>query len=465
MSPRIAIVGAGITGLTIAHRLVQHGLDPTVFEASSRPGGAIETVRHEGFIAECGPHTFLNTSNELAELIEELNLTPSVVAANPSARKRFTVKNGDVVALPMSPSDFWESPIYSGAAKLRMFKEPFVGTREDSVDESVASFVRRRLGPEFLDYGVDLLVQGIWAGDPENLSVRHAFGKLFDLEDRHGSLFRGAFAKLRARSNAEQVPNATDALPHMFGFRDGNDVLPAALREELGPRLKLGHTIAHMRSSQLGGWRLDVQNSDGASSETFDHVVTAIPIDVLAEVLGKPVSGRIPAIDRPPVCVVTLAYRRKDVHHPLDGFGMLIPAREPFEIMGSMFTSTLFENRVPNDEFVTLAVFMGGARQREQVLSWTPTRRLEVAQADLRRLLHIDGDPVWHNEALWRQGIPQYEVGYGRVLQSIDSVEKAMPGLTIAGNCRNGVAVPALVTAGCTIADDLNFRFNQGALK
>lgn len=461
MTPRIAVLGAGITGLTIAHRLKSGGLDATLFEASSRPGGMIESVEDEGFIAECGPHTFLNTSDALAELIVELGLKDQICEANPLARKRFTVKNGEVVALPMSPRDFWKTPIYSGKAKARLLRELFVSARDDRVDESIASFVTRRFGREFLDYGVDLLVQGIWAGDPENLSIRHAFSKLHRLESQYGSVIRGAVSKVRSRSNAPPEPAETDALPHMFGFRDGNESLPRALASRLDGALMLNHEVTGATPGQLGGWRLDLKGPAGLRSETFDYTVAALPPDRLFPILEDRTWSAFDAIDRPPVGVVTLAYERSSVGHPLDGFGMLIAAREPFEIMGAMFTSTLFENRCPRDH-VTIAVFMGGARRREQITEWTTTRRLEVAQADLRRLLDIDGEAVWHHESLWSLGIPQYEVGYGQILRAFDQVERALPNLTIAGNARNGVAVPALVSAATEIADDLIFRFQSG---
>ncbi len=453
MSEEIAILGAGITGLTLAWHLDKAGVDFTVYEASERAGGMLESFRENGFLAEHGPHTILASRPEVDDLVDELGLSEERIWANEDSKKRFTVRDGEVSALPMSPQSFLDTPVYSTGAKLRLLAEPWIGRRDDEVDESVTAFVTRRMGEEFLDYGVDLLVNGIWAGDPNRLSARHAFKKLYALEREHGSVIRGAIA--RARSG-------TGGVPRMFAFKDGNATLTDAMSHALAHRIKFGREVVGLSRAD-GSWKVR-SRSDGTreKSKKYAQVISTLPLWRLGTVLDEEPS--FSSIDYPPVGVVTFAFRREDVVHPLDGFGLLVPEDEPFEVLGMMFTSTLFDHRVPNRDFCTIAVFMGGARHRDHVESWTAERRREVALADLRRLLHVDGEPVWEHQAMWHRGIPQYEVGYSRQLAEMQAFEDAHAGLVLAGNYRHGVAVPDIIAEAKRLAHRIiETRARQGA--
>lgn len=440
MTQKIAILGAGLTGLNIGWHLEKAGVEFTLFEAADRVGGMIQSWREGGFLAEHGPHTILASRPEVDELIEELGLSEQRVWANEESKKRFTVRDGVVSALPMSPRGLLDTPVYSGTAKLRLLAEPWIARRDDEVDESVTGFVTRRLGEEFLDYGVDLLVNGIWAGDPSRLSAKHAFKRLYALEREHGSVLRGAIAKARSSSGG---------VPKMFAFRNGNDTLTSEMGKHLTHRIKLEHEVTDL-SRTSKGWKVSAQCGTKTRSQTFDRVVSTLPTWRLSSILNE--ASRFDDIDYPPVGVVTFAFRRDDIGHPLDGFGLLVPERESFEILGMMFTSTLFDHRVPGPDYCTIAVFMGGSRHRSHVAEWTAMRRREVALADIRRLLDLGGEPVWEHQAMWSRGIPQYEVGYSRQLAAMQSFEDEHPGLMLAGNYRQGVAVPDLIAQAKVIA-------------
>ena len=224
--PSVAVIGAGITGLTAAFRLQRAGIPVVLHEASDRSGGAIRSVRQGGYLAEGGPNTILETSPLIAELVREVGLEGRVLRPDPDSEARFLVRGRRPVALPSSPFGFLTTPLFTPLAKLAILREPFLPRRTDSTEESVAQFVTRRLGREFLDRAVDAMVAGIYAGDPEKLSVTQAFPKLAALEERYGSLLRGQILGARDRRKSGEV--AKDRAPKL-SFDEGLEVLPLSL--------------------------------------------------------------------------------------------------------------------------------------------------------------------------------------------------------------------------------------------
>lgn len=436
MSRRIAIVGAGITGLCCAYELAERGHAPVVFERSERVGGAIHTVRRDGFVAEHGPHTFLESNDTVRDLIRRLDLEGERVYATDAATTRFMVHQGQVRAIPASPPALLKTDIYSPAAKLALAREPFVPRRDDGIDESVTNFVTRRLHPDLLHYGVELLVNGIWAGDPDRLSARYAFPKMYALERDYGSLIRGGLARARQGRNP--------AARRMFSFRDGNQTLVDALAARAGEIRR--STEVRRVTRQTDGWLVD--------GERFDAVVLTAGAPAYADLQiedGEPVDfGFMREVVYPSLAVLTLGFRRADVAHALDGFGMLAPAQEGLDLLGALFTSTLFDGRTPPGH-VALACFVGGMR-RPDLVRLEPAERRERVMRTLRRLLGVRGEPTFAEEVVWWRAIPQYEVGYGRLLARMEALEHKHPGLVIAGNIRGAVAVPDLIERAVQLA-------------
>ncbi|HET9135553.1 MAG TPA: protoporphyrinogen oxidase [Candidatus Kapabacteria bacterium] len=443
----VAVVGGGITGLVTAYELQKAGAAVSLFEASDHVGGPIRSFHENGYLAEAGPNTLLETSTDISSLIEELGIASQQVYANAVSKKRFIVRNHKPIAVPTSPPTFISSPLFSLSAKLRLLREPFISKKKDGVDESLADFVRRRLGQEFLDYAIDPFVSGVYAGDPEKLSAKHAFAKVTALEEKYGSLIRGQIkgAKERKKSNTVSKDRAK-----MFSFDQGLQVLIDALVFQLKAVVNLQTPIDRIEQNQ--GWNLF---SNMRSVGIFDAVVLTMPAYALSTlpVNGKQPLSSLSEIYYPPVTSLALGFRREDVAHPLDGFGMLIPKAEGYKILGTLFSSTLFPNRAPDGK-VLLTTYIGGARNPEIALLGDE-QLVEVVLNDLRDLLGVTGKPTYVHRTMFKKAIPQYNVGYQKYKNEMDDFEKSNPGLYLAGNFRTGISVSDCINAAIAFSKKL----------
>lgn len=457
----VAVVGAGITGLVAAYELRRRGINVTLYEAASHSGGAIRTTHADGFLAEHGPNSFVSSA-PVEELISKLDLHDDVVEANPEANRRYVVRNSTLRPFPLTPPAMLGTRLFSVRAKLRVLLEPLVSRRAAGQDESIASFVRRRLGPEVLDYAVDPFISGIFAGDPEQLSMQHAFPRVAALEQAHGSISKGLMAQRRnakqARAKAAasaDVVGRTSAVPtRLISFVDGMQTLTDALEASLTGTLRLGCPVRLLHRSETR-WEVEAGQDGAARARPFDAVVMATPAHVLAAMelpaALRTDSSPIERVEYPPVSTLTLGFRRRDVAHPLDGFGMLIPAAEKRSLLGALFSSSLFPARAPEDH-VAITCFVGGARHPQMAREATDTLVGRVLQ-DLKVLLGVRGDPVFVKHVFWQRAIPQYTLGYQTVKDAADATEHANPGLYLAGNYRNGVSVGDCVASGQQIAE------------
>lgn len=441
----VAIVGGGIAGLTAAYRLKQRGVRVVVYEAGERVGGAIRTKRSDGYIAELGPNSLSTPSPALGSLITELGLEPSLVAVSPAAKKRYVVRKNRLLPLPMSPQDFLTTRLLSNGAKLAVFGEPLVDSGDSPVEESIATFVRRRFNQEVVDYVANPFVAGIYAGDPEQLSVRHALPKLYGLERTHGSIIKAFGGMMRARKRDADAA-ASAMAGGMVSFRTGLQELPDALGRELHAEIRLKAPVTQLRSGPKG-WTVGAAFQQ---AELYDAVVYAAPAHCIDEIdLDFPAGDRVgtlASIGHPPVAVLVLGFRREDVAHPLDGFGFLVPEVERRHVLGVLFSSTLFPDRAPDDH-VTLTAFVGGVRNPDLAHADQPTITARVMD-DLRALLGAKGEPTFRAFHLWPKAIPQYDLTYGRFKDIMDEAERRNPGFALAGSYREGVALGDAIASG-----------------
>jgi protoporphyrinogen/coproporphyrinogen III oxidase len=441
----VAVVGGGIAGLTAAYRLKQRGTRVVVYEAGDRVGGSIRTERRDGYIAELGPNALASPSQPLRALIAELGLEPSLLPASAAAKNRYVVRKGKLLPLPLSPQALLTTRLLSNGAKLAVFGEPLVDAGDSPVEESVATFVRRRFNQEVLDYVANPFVGGIYAGDPEQLSVRLALPKLYALERTHGSVIKAFGSMMRARKRDAEA-GAAAVTGGLVSFRTGLSEMPEALGRALHSEIRLRAPVTQLRAGPRG-WTVGAAFQQ---SELYDGVVWAAPAHCLDELdLDFPGADRLrtlASISHPPVAVLVLGFRREDVAHPLDGFGFLVPEVERRHVLGVIFASTLFPGRAPEGH-VTLTAFVGGVRNPDLANADLPTITARVLD-DLRALLGARGEPTFRTFGYWPKAIPQYDLTYGRYREIMDDVERRNPGLALAGSYREGISIAEVVASG-----------------
>lgn len=447
-SKSIAVLGGGVTGLAAAYRLTTLGHRVRLFEQGARLGGVVQTELSGGWLVEAGPNSFQETPPAITALLHELHLGPERIEASPAAENRYLVRRGRLVAAPQSALAFINSPLLSFGAKLRVLAGLLRPRRMRTTDFSVAAFTREHFGQQVLDYVVQPLIGGIYAGDPEKLSTRCAFPKIWQLEQMKGSLLRGLIATARKR-RALGAP----AMPPIISFRRGLQALPDAL----AARLPAGAIALNARVDRLvpgARWQVIWHDGPRTQAEAFDAVVSTLPAAALAQLSIGPLAEKplvsLDAIPYPSVTSLFLGFRREQVAHPLDGFGVLVPAVEKRSMLGILFSSTLFPGRAPAGH-VALTVMLGGALHPELALL-PPEKLWPTVRGDLYDLLQVAGEPAFLRHTHWPHAIAQYVLGHESHGETITACEHAYPGLYIGGNVRDGIALPTCVISGEKLA-------------
>ncbi len=444
----IAVVGGGLTGLTAALRLHRAGHRVTVFEKSAEPGGAIISLERDGWLIEGGPNSLQETA-EVAGVIRELGLESERATVSPLARKRYIVRGGRPVMVPLSPAGLLTSPLFSWRARLRVLTELLSRPRVRTTDVSLSAFVAAHFGQEIVDYALNPFVSGVYAGDPAKLSTRYSFPNLWQLERNHGSLLRG----FRAQAASRRARGDATGVAPIISFRRGLQTLPRQLAATL-PAGAL-RTEATVTSLIPGApWKLIWTRAEQVQTEEFDAVVLALPAGALAQLvfstLGERSLASLDHLPHPPVSSLYLGFKREQVAHPLDGFGVLVPAKENRSVLGVLFSTSLFVDRAPAGH-VALTVFTGGMRQPE--IGRLATDELVArVMPDLRELLGVSGEPVFRHHTFWPRAIPQYNLGHERFLDPLTRCEAKHAGLFIGGNARDGISLPDCLKSGTELA-------------
>ncbi|MDF1570769.1 MAG: protoporphyrinogen oxidase [Bacteroidales bacterium] len=481
------IVGAGLTGLTVAFYLARAGQKVVVLEKTDHIGGVIRTIHQDGFIFETGPNTGVYSSPELVSLFDDLEGTAVPEFANAKGKQRWIWKKGQWHALPSGLGSAVGTPLFTIHDKFRILGEPF---RKKGTDpyESVAQLVRRRMGKSFLEYAVDPFISGIYAGDPEKLVTRFALPKLYRLEQDYGSFIRGAMKK-RREPRDELTRRATR---EVFSVKGGLQ----ELTEALGNKIGRGQIITGTQDLKIIRRQKKYEAAFKTGGKEYlvssAHVVTTVPgpaLENMFSFISTPALKPILDLRYAKVVQVIAAYR-KWAGPPLNAFGGLIPSREKRDALGILFTSSIFNDRTPEGGAI-LSVFMGGDRRPgfieksdeeirtlalqeitgtlgQQEITGSPgqqeisgtTGQQEIAgtpgqqdlqpgqQQDLRALLQPDFMKIFR----YPYAIPQYEASTEQRLEAIEKMEAAYPGIHLAGNIRDGIGMADRVKQGYQVA-------------
>jgi len=462
---KVAIIGAGISGLSTAHFLKKAGIDATIFEKNKYPGGTISSKMVDGYLVESGPNSTSETNHVIDELLSDLGIQDEKVYADENSKYRFILRNGTLHALPSGPGSFITTKLWTAHGKLRLLGEPFTGRADH--EESIADFVARRLGREFLDYAINPFVAGVYAGDPSELSVRAAFPKLYALEEKYGGLLKGTIIGAKER---RKLPDKARVSAKLFAFKRGMGALPTTIAKHLGTGIGYQRSAVNVESAGASGkFRVSFERDGKTENETFDSVVLSVPSYAAAEILRSwlpELSSELTKIKYPPVAVAVLGYKLEHVKidsrldHSgtgLQGFGFLIPEIEKRKILGTIWSSSIFPNRAP-DGFVELTTFLGGSRQPD-VVKLSSEEIAQVAHEENSALMSIEGEPVFQSVSKWEKAIPQYNIGHLSIMDVVCHVESLYKGFYICSNYRDGISVADCIANGKKTAERIATDF------
>ena len=473
ITKHIIVIGGGISGLAAAHRLTELSragpveLRVTLLEASDRLGGVIATEHIQDFLLELGPDSYITDKPAALRLCERLGLAERLIAPRQGPSKLYTVHRGRLEPLPegfllMAPTrvgSALRSPVFSWGGKLRMALEPLVPRRSDDGDESLAAFVRRRLGREVLERVAQPLIGGIYASDPEALSLAATMPRFPDMERNHGSVILGS---RRAQKRRARAADETGARWSLFVSIDGGmEVLVRRIEETLGPGVaRLGETVRALSwNPDTRRWRVDT----GTAGFEGDAVICTLPAfatAVAVTTLDRKLADELGAIPFSSTATVNLAYRRSDITHPLDGYGFVVPHVEGRKIMACTFSSVKYAGRAPED-LALLRCFAGGALQSD--LLDQPDEALEArVREDLEELLGISGTPTLCRTTRYDRSMPQYNVGHLDRLARIEARLDRFPTLVLAGKSYHGVGIADCIGGGETAAETVVEALVQG---
>ncbi len=461
---KIIIIGGGISGLATAWLLRAKALatgkelDITLLEKEGQAGGKIKSIKADGYTCEWGPNGFLDSKPQTLDLCRALGVESNLHRSNDNARKRFIFSGGTLHQLPDGGPAFLKSGLISWPGKLRLALEPtpFITPAPAGVDETLAAFGRRRLGKEALDKLIAPMVSGIFAGDPETMSLISCFPRIAELEREYGGLIR-AMIKLGKKKKQDLaagkvVSSAAGPGGVLTSFREGIQYLSDALAVSLEGIVTPGVTVTAVHKGESVPYR--VTCSSGAEYEA-DQVIVASPAFAAADMLDGldgGIAGILRQIPYASMTVICFGYSRGQIGRSLDGFGYLIPKQEGCSTLGTLWDSSMFEDRAPEGK-VLLRSMMGGACFPEYV-ALSDDEVVAKVRRDLALTMGIESQPEFVRIFRHPQAIPQYTVGHGARLQGLEECLKAHPGLLLTGNSYRGIGLNDCVAAAERAADE-----------
>jgi oxygen-dependent protoporphyrinogen oxidase len=444
------IVGAGISGLTTSYFLEKKGMNVLILEKKNEAGGSISSRIEDDFIIDLGPNTVLETTPLFKEIAKDLDIHDRMIYASDTAKKRYILKNGKLVAIPTLPPAFIKTGIISLSAKLRVLKEPFIPPYPEGSDETLTEFVTRRFGAEFLKYIIDPFVAGVYAGSPEKLSVNNVFPKLREMEQKYGSLIKAQVKGARERKRSKEKPKTSAP---MFSFKGGLEEFTDGLAKKFRDNIKYSATIRYVKRNEHG-FEIEYSSHGERYSVSAQRLIYAVPAYELAEMnFFEPIAAELKKIYYPPVALVFAGYKENHSAHPLDGYGFLTPSAENRKILGCLWTSAIFPERAPSGG-AALTVFVGGSRQPELAIL-SEDNILDIVKSELKEIMGISVSPDYYAIKKYEKAIPQYALGHEKIISTISDFEIENNGLYITGNFRGGISVADCVKSSKMLADKI----------
>lgn len=445
MAVKIGVIGGGISGLSTAFYIQEMAkeeginIDLTVFEASERLGGKAFTFREEKFSLETGVNGFLTNKPDTLKLVDKLGINEHLYPSNDSARKRFIFSDGRLQKLPEGPQAFLKSSLISWPGKLRIAMEPFTKPKKEGKTESVAEFGERHLGKEAVDKLIGPMIAGIYAGDAANTELKSAFPLLIDIETMgKGSLIKGMMKRVKeSKKQGKKMKASAGPTGALTSFDRGMSVLIDSLESKIIGRIIKG---VHVDQVYKDGEGYVLISKNG--QERFDIIVSAAPAYAASKIfenMNKDLAGKLSEIPYVAVNVVALIFKRSDLKREFDGFGFLIPKKEGRRILGSLWTSSIFPKRGPEDLFIFRSM-MGGAL-RPELAALPEKEQLEIVKEELKDILGIDAQPIYSRIFSHKWAIPQYPVGHSERIARIYEIASGYNGLFLTGNAFRGIGI------------------------
>lgn len=444
--PTVVIIGGGISGLSAAFWLHQNGMDPIVLEQADRPGGVIRSENTEGYLIDYAANCLLNYLPEVNTLCETVGVMDEKVYRSEAAKRRYLMKGGRPVEFPQRPVDFIRTDLWSMRGKVRLLAEPLIPRASSGMDETVSQFITRRLGHETLEQVIEPFIGGSYAGNPDQLCARSTFPILYEIERRYGSLTVGALIR-RLKGQKSNCPT------HLFSFRNGMEALPRAIRRHLGDRFIAGTRVTEIEQKKDKTWDI-IAEQDGKS---VVHRANAVVIAAWSKEAGRlisyidPLSSRmLERLEYSPLAVVYTGFKKEAVRHPLDGIGCMVPSKEGSNILGTLWSSTLFSDRAPAGR-VALTNYLGG-RRHPGIVDKTDEELLSITLTDLEKILGIKSPPDFVRIIRHSGAIPQYALGHQELLKTVEALPERVPGLFVAGSYLRGISVRDCISYGARLA-------------
>lgn len=438
----IVIIGSGISGLSCASFLKMQGANPLVLEASDRVGGVLKTVVKDGYTMDFSSSSIVEKYSEISKLIEWLELSDSLVTASSASKKRIIYRYGRLNMLA-GPISIIFTPLLSFKAKLRVAMEPFVKAKRDGIDESMADFVTRRFGKEFLDNVMNPLVGGIFAGDPKMLSMQAAYPNMLEMESDGGSVIVGALKKI-FRSKKDPNKPSRDIL----SLKGGMETLSKSISSKVD--IKLNCKVDQVTKQQDGRYLIKC----GESEVIADKVVAAIPAYELSKIIAdKRLSSSLTTIPYPATIVLNLGFKKSDIYRDFESFGFLVPEVEGCKFLGAKYCSPVFPH-VADDDKVLFNLFIGGSRD-QSILERPIEKVVDDVIDQFKSIMDITAEPDLSEYYLWKNSIPQYDMGHTDIWKDIDAFQYDNPNFKVIGNYVGGNGVADCIRTGSNIAEKL----------